>query len=59
MTVVVERDISVKGGELESSVGDGHDLGGVEDETHIVEGRGYVSSAGDVAFAVLVFESCF
>lgn len=59
MSVVVEGDISVESGELEGPIGDGHDLGRVEDEAHIVEGGSNVSPARDVAFAILVLECGF
>ena len=38
LTIVVEGDVSVEGGELEGAIcGNGHDLGRVENQTDIVE----------------------
>lgn len=72
--VVVEGYVSVKGCELEgggrggggggwvwtrAGTGDGEDLGGVEDEADVVEGRGDVAAGGDEAFCVHEGEGCF
>lgn len=59
LAVVVERDITIEGGELQGACGDGHDLGRVEDETDVVERGRDVAARGDEALAVRVVEGCF
>jgi hypothetical protein len=61
LAVVVEGDVAVEGGELEGARGggDGHDLGRVEDQADVVEGRGDEATRRDVAPRVLVFEGGF
>lgn len=60
LAVVVERYVTVKGGELEGAVGrHGHHLGRVEDQADIVEGGGDEAAGRDVALAVLELEGGF
>lgn len=54
--VVVQGDITIKRGQLEGAPRHGHELRRVEDEPHVVEGRGDVPPRRDVALAVLVLE---
>lgn len=58
--VVVEGDVSVEGDEVEAGPADeAEELGGVENEADVVEGRGDEAAAADHAFGVLVFEGVF
>lgn len=57
LAVVVEGHITVERCELQVAVGgDGHDLRRVQDEAHVVEGRGDEAPGADEALVVLVFE---
>lgn len=58
LPIVVQRDVSVESGQLQATIrGDGHDLGRVEDEAHIVERRADEAPRRDVALVVLGLES--
>lgn len=57
LAVVVERHVAVEGGEAQGAVrGDGHELGRVEDEPDVVEGRRDEPPRRDVPLAVLELE---
>jgi len=56
--IVVEGDVAIKGKKLEGRGGGGErdELGGVEDETNVVEGGGDETPRGYVAEFVLIVE---